>query len=245
MYLRHFGVLALALFIFSLISGTPQSNAEAKEEKGTVTGTVRFSGPMPLKRTYSVNVNQEACGTTVEVEEFSLNSQNSGLKDVFISLKGKRDEAVSLPPAESVILDNLNCRIDPPVTAMRVGQFVTLKNSDPFLHSIQFLAKDRFLFDAALPKGATPVKRKIDQTGPILARCAIHPFMQSTIYVTDAAIYAFTDRNGSFQLPPVAPGKYILRVLHRGFKPIEKEVDLQAGQTINLRLDVERTNEGS
>ncbi len=235
------GLLFFSIVFVSFVFSLFQTPLLASEERGRITGNIHFSGLPPKNQNYVVNVNPEICGTNVEVRDVVFNPQNRGVKNVFVSLKSEFGEVNSPQTSDSVILDNLKCRISPSVVGLRVNEIFSIKNSDPIFHSIQFLDKERFLFDAALPKGASLVRKKVDQPGIIQARCAVHPFMQSLIYVTDTPLYTFTDLNGSFQMTSLKPGKYLIKVWHKSLKQVEKEIEILPGQNFNLSLELEKS----
>lgn len=69
--------------------------------------------------------------------------------------------------------------------------------------------------------------------------------MQGLIYVTDTPIYTFTDLNGSFKISSLKPGKYLMKVLHKSLKSVEKEIEILPAKKLNLSLELEKSEEGN
>jgi len=242
MTLQRVVFFLVSLFLFEshlFIAGS----SEAKEGTGLLTGQIRYLSDIPKRQIVPVKVNPDVCGSTVEVEELSVNPQNLGVKNVFISVKSKKSSDLEIDLSNnSLLINSQKCRFDPPAAVVMTNQTITLKNSDPVLHSIQFLSDDRFIFDAVLPVGSQPIRKRIEKEGIVTARCSIHPFMKASVYVTDSQQYTLTDQNGSFQFPSLQAGNYILKILHPYLKPVEKEIVVGPDQKINLPIVMEKRN---
>jgi len=238
--LRYFSIFLISiLLVFSLFHQT----LFAKEDRGGIQGNIRFSGQPSKVKNYIVNINQDICGNSVESEDYSLNQENHGVKDIFVSMKNKNEEPSSVQLPEAEILDNIKCRLIPSVLGVRLNQIINIKNSDPVFHSLQFVDKDRLLYNIALPNGGNVVRKKMDQIGMIEVRCTIHPFMQSSIYVSVTPFFSITDKNGIFRMTGLKPGRYQFIANHKSFKRAEKEIDILPGKMINLNIDLEKLEE--
>jgi hypothetical protein len=220
-----------------ILTGVPAVAAES----GSVKGSVQFFGPLPDARSYEIKVNPEICGNRVAYQFVSVSSENHGVRDAFVTIRSKDGSSLD-GDRETVSLDNLKCRIEPQVIGMGKDQTLLIRNSDPVFHSLQFFSQDHLLFNTALPAGAEPLKRKVEQAGEIQVRCSVHPFMQGTLYVSDTPNFHLTDRFGGFQFSNLKPGAYILKALHRGLKPVEKEFEINSGENLNLTILMERAD---
>lgn len=208
------------------------------EEKGSVAGTVRYFGTTPLRDSAPVNTDPEVCGS-IYLEETLVNLENKGVKNAVISLKKKTDGMKPSEADKRIYLVSKKCHFEPYVTAIPINNNLSIKNSDPILHVLQFSKKDQVLFTLPLPPNGNIVRR-IDQLGLIQIKCVMHPFMKSFIAVLDTPIYTLSDLNGSFHLPELDSGKYNLSIWHKAFMPIEKEIEIPPGKILNFTFKLEQ-----
>lgn len=236
-------VIVSFFVLISFISLPAGQDLFAMEGNGELTGNIHFSGVSPKIKNEIITLNPEICGNQVQLEDFMVNPENHGVNNVFVSLKSRLEEASSGGETDSVIINNVKCRIEPAVIRIKVNQIMSIRNSDPIFHSLQFLNKERLIFDAALPKNSNVLRKKFGEPGVIRVKCAIHPFMQGVIYVTDTPTHTLTDRNGTFRLTDIKPGRYILKVRHKSLKPVEREIEIVPGKNSGVSLTVEKTDE--
>ncbi len=121
----------------------------------------------------------------------------------------------------------------------RVQEPFKIKNLDSVPHVLQFSRKDQVLFNLTLPPDGNII-RKINESGLIKVKCLIHLFMKSIIAVMDTPYYALSDHDGSFQLPDIEPGKYLLSIWHESFGSLEKEIEIVPGITLNLTFEFDK-----
>ena len=183
---------------------------------GTITGTVKFVGPIPKLEPIGVAKNQDTCGNTVPSEVLIVNPQNVGLKNAVVFLekvvKGKRLET------KAPTLDNAKCLFVPHVQAVPVRVKVDVKNSDPILHNTHAFLGRRTVFNLALPIQGQVIKRKIKRPGVIKVRCDAHVHMSAWIVAIRHPYFTVTDENGSFKITDVPPGKYKVIAWHEPWK---------------------------
>ena len=101
----------------------------------------------------------------------------------------------------------------PHVLAIPVGSFVDFPNADPIFHNA-FSSYNGQVFDIGLyPPGSTRSVR-FTRAGVVRVFCNIHSSMSAMIAVLATPYFAITRRDGSLEIPDVAPGEYDLSVLH-------------------------------
>ncbi|MBI3605371.1 MAG: hypothetical protein HY202_05025 [Nitrospirae bacterium] len=208
------------------------------EEKGSVAGTVRYFGTIPPRDSVPVNTDPEVCGS-IYLEETLVNFENKGVKNAVISLKKKTERMKPSEADKRIYLVSKKCHFEPYVTAIPIDNSLSIKNSDPILHVLQFSKKDQVLFTLPLPANGNFVRR-IDQLGLIQIKCVMHPFMKSFIAVLDTPVYTLSDLNGSFHLPELDPGKYNLSIWHKAFGSIEKEIEIPPGKKLDFTFELEQ-----
>jgi plastocyanin len=121
---------------------------------------------------------------------------------------------------------------------MAVNTEISLRNSDPILHNIQFFEGDNSLFNIAQPVQGQVNKKKIEKAGTIYVECAVHGWMQGNVVVVDNPYYAVTDDNGKFSIPDLPPGKYQVKIWHEYLGELNREVTVSAKTETALNEDL-------
>jgi plastocyanin len=101
----------------------------------------------------------------------------------------------------------------PHVLAVAVGSPVAFPNLDPIFHNA-FSSFSGQIFDVGLYAPGTSRTVVFRRSGVVRVFCNIHPAMSAVIAVVPTPHYAVSNKNGSFEIPDVAPGDYQLRVFH-------------------------------
>lgn len=198
-------VVVVALF---LASGSPSY-------AGSIQGEVRFAGSLPKPNKIKATKDQDYCGEFIPDETYIVSSAG-GLKNVVVFLDQVPGKPV--PSPKEHILENSGCRFVPRILTMIKGEKLVAKNSDPKLHIVHSYLDKRTIFNLSLPfRGHTmDITRKIDKAGVLQVNCDTHAWMRAYIHVFDHSFFAVTDEQGSFAIPDVPPGKYILKAWHEG-----------------------------
>ena len=230
--------LFLFLFVISIHLVALDTAVFGEEQKGSLKGKIILSGAPPLREFIEVKADTNVCGSTFQEESF-VNSANKGVKNAVISLKSKSTVESPLFPADSVDITSKNCRLEPHVAMGHLQEPVKIKNLDTILHVLQFSKKDQVLFNLPLPADGNIIK-KINESGFIQVKCLIHPFMKSIIAIMDTPYYVLSDQDGSFHLPEIEPGKYLLSIWHESFGSMEKAIEIVPGKTLNLSFAFEK-----
>jgi Carboxypeptidase regulatory-like domain len=93
-------------------------------------------------------------------------------------------------------------------------------------------------FDVSTAPGVSYRHRFVASSRPVVIGCPIHGAMSAWIYVLDHPYHAVTDGAGSFRLPPVPPGRYVLRVCHPGgVMDRRQEIVVRAGTPARTRIE--------
>ena len=159
--------------------------------------------------------DQDYCGRTLP-NEGTLIGPGQGLKNVVVYLE-KAPEAPAPSPADKEnLLDNNGCRMAPRVMAIRLGERLVIKNSDPKLHIVHSYLDKRTVFNLSLPFQGTrmDITHKIKGPGLLQINCDTHAWMRGYIHVFDHPYFAVTDERGLFSIANVPAGKYILKAWH-------------------------------
>ena len=212
---------------------------------GDVTGSVSLKGTPPPEKPITplmadVNCGKSASGI-VTTRHFVVGA-NSGLGNVFVyvkaGLEGKKFEA----PAQKTVIDQVGCLYQPYVSGSFAGAAVEFKNSDAFLHNVNFMKSDvgNDTFNFAQGGGSKPIE-KVFKNVEVMAKiqCNVHPWMFGYIGVVDNPYFAVTDKDGKFTIKGLPAGKYTLAFKHLKAGEITQEVEVKdSGATVTATLEV-------
>lgn len=144
-------------------------------------------------------------------------------------------------PSEPVLLDQQGCVFVPHVIALRSGQALQVRNSDPLVHNVN-VRPTRPRNDASnrsLAPHSNDLTLVFDapETG-IPLRCDIHPWMQASVHVLEHPFFALTRADGSFEIAGLPPGAYEFELVHEwlGKHTFEARLDEASGIEASLTL---------
>lgn len=146
--------------------------------------------------------------------KWAVDKETRGVPHAFVEVLGVADRwRFESPDAEPLLLSQDGYRYQPWTLGLRVGRELEVRNKDDVLHNLKWTGKRNGNANQNLAKGQA---RRVRFTRPETVRfqCDVHNWMDAWIYVREHPIFAVTESNGSFELPPLPPGTYELRVLH-------------------------------
>jgi len=122
----------------------------------------------------------------------------------------------SPPPPRPALLDQVGCMFEPYVLAIRQGQELQIRNSDPVLHNIHATPRINKEFNFGQPMRGVVHAEKFDRGESFFRiKCDVHPWMFAYVSVVAHPYFAITDTNGVYQIPPgVADGTYYVTARH-------------------------------
>ena len=121
----------------------------------------------------------------------------------------------------------------PSTIAVRTGTTVLIRNDDEIAHELYALGLPGFSAEATSPRGRRSVNLTTEGRWPL--RDKIVPHVRGHLHVlANLVATATADAEGSFAFKGVAPGKYVLKVLHGEHELASQEIELT---TPELKLD--------
>jgi hypothetical protein len=239
----------VGVMVWALLMGQ-SANAYQEEmvtQGGSIAGVVKFSGIVPMPKTYKVTMgsNPEFCQTiadehgVIRLAQARVSSQQQ-LADVVIFLQEvDRGKAI---PKEGPVVTVDRCRFEPQVIGAMAGQTLRVAMGDPIVHQLrgwEILDKGRLqLFQLPnLEKGgeaAVPLKTR--RSSILKLECDQHRFMQGWLLLTANPYVAVTDTHGAFQLTDVPEGTHTVGAWHPVLGYQEARVTLGPGQQKTLEL---------
>lgn len=231
---------ALMLIASGILVAATTSAPSAYEEKtvtngGSISGSVRVTGEIPVLPPQPVYKEGDACGATVRDERL-LVGKGGVLQNAVVFLDGV-DSGKPIRREDPVALDNLKCAFVPHVAAGTVGQTLSMHNSDPFLHDAHAWLGAHTLFNVALLKGKTK-DQPLSEPGLIHINCNVrHTWMHAYVFVGENPYHAVTGADGSFVIGDIPPGTYKLTAWQEMLGTVDRMVTVESGKA--TRVDVE------
>jgi hypothetical protein len=187
-----------------------------------------------------VSKDQDYCGETLPNETYLLHD-TGGVKNAVIFIE-------AAPPAGAGnseklnLIENDGCRYAPRITAMQKGDRVRIKNNDPKLHIPHSYLNQTTVFMLSLPfkNSILDATHRIRQPGILKLVCDTHAWMLGFIHVFEHPYFAVTDDQGTFTIPNVPPGTYVLKAWHEVAGTITREIT--GSDMEDNRIDFEIVN---
>jgi hypothetical protein len=217
-----------AAFAFCLvlwtISAAGQSGYQVitVNDGGTITGTVKWSGPLPKIAAIPINKDPEVCDPQSQKKrdlERLVVGSNGGVANTVVFLKDiSKGKAMDLPE-EHQFLNQKTCRYEPHLLLVPVEGTLRIKSSDPLLHTVHMSGASDY--NLPFPFANQTVSRTMNRNGLVDLRCnAGHVWMNAEMLVVTHPYYAVTDADGNFRLTNVHAGEYEIEAWHEGWKVV-------------------------
>ena len=181
----------------------------------------------PLRAT----IDPEVCGS---VPDESVVVDAAGhVANAVVTVAGVRTPA----PAE-VVLTNERCRFSPRVSVLRPNGTIKMTSRDPVLHTVH-AAPDggRALFNVSLPIPNLTLSKPVDRPGLVRLTCSTHTWMRGFVHVAED-MAAVSGADGTFRFTGVPAGRQTLRIWHETLGARDVTVDVAAGQTAPITIEL-------
>lgn len=207
---------------------------------GTITGTVRWTGPVPSLAKMPITKDAAICDPdnhkTRDLERL-LVGPDAGVANTVVFLRDvHRGKAWDLPETRQQV-DQRTCRYEPHIMLVPENAKFRMKSSDPTLHTLHMTGAQNF--NIAFPFQSQYVSRDMPNPGVVDIKCnAGHVWMNGELMVIPHPYYAVTDEDGHFRLTNVPPGEYTITAWHEGWKVVREEGVLDVAAQVRVRRPV-------
>jgi hypothetical protein len=210
--------MALVPFLF----GQDAYQVVSVQDGGTIKGTVKWQGALPHLVPSEINKDPEVCdplGQKHRDLERLLVSPNGGVANTVVFLRNiSRGKAMDLP-LQRRSLNQKSCRYEPHLLLVPVQATLTVKSSDPLLHTVHMSGNADY--NLPFTTQGQEITRPMPREGVVSLRCnAGHVWMNGEMIVAKHPYYAVTDESGNFELTNVPPGNYEIVAWHEGWRVV-------------------------
>jgi len=126
----------------------------------------------------------------------------------------------------------------PHVLVVPVGSTVAFPNHDPFNHNVFSLSEEQ-PFDLGLYGRGEARSIRLERAGIIRVYCNVHSQMSALLVVRDGPYFVQPSGDGSFLLPTVPPGHYILHAWHERAPELTRPLDVPAAGLADVALELD------
>ena len=234
--------LALAVFAASLACrgeapppAAPAGPAVDPATAGTVIATVKFDGTPPAPKMMRLDGDPKCVtenGAAERADESLVVGQNQALQNVFVYVKDGLGAYGFQVPTEPVVLDQDKCRYTPRVLGVRVGQPLSIRNSDPLLHNVRANGTINQGFNTSTPLEGMSFERTF-ATREIMVpfKCDVHAWMTAFVGVLDHPYFGTTAPDGKVVLGNLPPGTYTIEAWHETLGTKTQQVTIAAKES--------------
>ncbi|HUL68916.1 MAG TPA: hypothetical protein VLT17_01620 [Gemmatimonadales bacterium] len=146
-------------------------------------------------------------------------------------------QPVPTPPGRAD-MSTENKQFLPGVVVMTVGSTLTFPNHDPFNHNV-FSLSDVGPFDLGLYGRGEGKTVTFQKAGIVRVYCNVHAQMSGFVLVRDNPYFAQPSADGSFTIPDVPPGEYIVHAWHERGKEYSRDLRVPPSGLDDLQLTVD------
>jgi hypothetical protein len=217
---RVVSLLFLVIALLTVSATAQEYRVISVSDGGTITGTVKWSGPMPHVASFPITKDPQICDPdsqkTRDLERLIVNSQGGGVKNTVVFLKNVNEgKAFDLPQARR-FLDQRHCRYEPHILLVPQSAELQMKSSDATLHTIHM--DGAASYNLPFPFTDQVISRQMNTAGVVNLKCnGGHVWMNAEMMVAANPYYAVTDESGKFELTDVPPGQYDIVAWHEGW----------------------------
>lgn len=227
----------LGAFALSFTSPARAYKETSVTDGGSIQGMVVFNGKVPMK-TIIPTKDSEICGKKRKEPQI-LVSDNKGVREAVVYLKGVKEGKAWIEPTQNPVLDQKGCVFSPKVQIIPRGS-IDIVNSDPVLHNTHGYYGRRTAFNLALPNEGQRITKQLKKPGIVKVDCDAHGWMLAHVYVADNPYYALSGADGTFDIADVPPGDYTLVVWQQLTGATETPVTVEAGKATEVSVELKK-----
>jgi hypothetical protein len=223
---RTSAVFGLVFWLPAMLASAQTSyRVIAVQNPGSISGTVKWSGPQPHAASMLINKDQQVCdpesAKTRDLERLVIGSDD-GVANAVVYLKNVPSGKAFDFPENRAYLDQKHCRYEPHILLVPAQGGLRIKSSDPVLHTVHMTGVATY--NLPFPFTNQTVSRPMQTPGVASIRCnGGHTWMNAEVFVASHPYFAVTDTTGHFELTGVPPGDYEIVAWHEGWNVLKQE----------------------
>ena len=210
-----------------------------------ITASVKFEGPVPPPAVIRIDGDPKCVaendGMSGRSSESIVIGNNQALQNVFVYVKDGVGNYAFPIPAEPVVLDQQKCRYSPHVLGVRVGQRLSIRNSDPLLHNVRADGKINQPFNMSTPlQGVSFDRTFATREVMVPVRCDVHNWMSAFVGAMEHPFFGVSDADGRVALTGLPPGTYTIEAWHEQLGTRAEQVTVGAKEAKDVSFTFTR-----
>jgi hypothetical protein len=218
-------IITRSLLLYSCVAWAAAAVAQndyrviSVTDGGTISGTVKWSGPMPRQLAVPINKDPQICDPdskkTADLERLIVGPEG-GVANTIVYLKNISAGKELDLPEQRRHLDQKQCHYVPHILLVPEDAVLSMQSSDATLHTIHM--DGAASFNLPFPFVDRVTTRTMSTPGLVHLRCnGGHVWMNAEMMVVPHPYYVVTDESGRFELTKVPPGTYQVVAWHEGW----------------------------
>lgn len=196
-------------------SSGEQASAKKFDGWASLKGRFVVDGAAPSLPPIRATKDQAVCGAHPLPNESIVVAGDKGLANVVVFLRTPKapiNDEYKKSASDKILLDNHNCRFEPHVLGIRVGQTLQVRNSDPVAHNTK-ISGESLQFNQLIAVG-TSLELPIDsaESQPAVVACSIHDWMSGRLLIRPDPYFAISDSSGKFEIRDLPAGQLEFQV---------------------------------
>jgi hypothetical protein len=250
MHVARPSLVVLSLVIAMACGGSapppaaPAGPAVDPATAGTVTALVKFEGAAPAPQMMRLDGDPKCVreiGAAERADESLVVGDNQSLQNVFVYVKDGLGAFGFPVPTEPVVLDQDKCRYTPRVLGVRVGQPLSIRNSDPLLHNVRANGTINQPFNMSTPLEGVSFTRTFATSEVMVPfKCDVHAWMTAFVGVLDHPYFGTTAPDGKVVLGNLPPGTYTIEAWHETLGAKTQQVTIAAKESKDVNFTFAR-----
>jgi len=224
-YRLQFPAMSAVLLMVACGASGQAYQAVTVNNGGTITGTVKWSGPMPKQASVAITKDPQICDPEAhkirDLERLII-GPDGGVANTVVYLKDiAQGKALDLP-LQRQFLDQKQCRYEPHILLVPASGKLQMKSSDAVLHTVHMDGAATYNLPFPFPNQV--VSRDMNTVGLVNLKCnGGHTWMNAEMLVVSHPYYAVTGDGGKFTLDNVPSGQYEIVAWHEGWGVVRQE----------------------
>ncbi|MGA2020282.1 MAG: carboxypeptidase-like regulatory domain-containing protein [Candidatus Sulfotelmatobacter sp.] len=218
-------LLVFPLVLTALAAAQSDYKVISVADGGTISGTVKWTGPVPHQLDFPVTKDPQICDPegkkSVSLERLIIGPEG-GVANTIVYLKNiSAGKAMELPEQRRH-LDQKHCHYIPHILLVPQNAELQMQSSDATLHTVHM--DGAATYNLPFPFTNQIASRNMPALGLVNLRCnGGHVWMNAEMMVVSHPYYAVTDESGRFEFTSVPPGTYQIVAWHEGWGLAGKE----------------------
>jgi len=214
----------------------------------TLSGTISLTGKRPKPHIIDMWADPVCREVNANPTTEWVVGHKGKLANVFVYVKSEALDAYAFePPTSTPVIEHKGCRYVPHMLGMRVGQVLTVLNSDPTTHNTHPTPKINEEWNQSQPPGGTPLTISFKHREVFIPlKDNQHPWEKAYVGVFDHPFFTISDEFGNYRIEGLPPGQYTVVAWHESFGEKTVEITFVAGEArdVSFTFDAGRDSQG-